>query len=626
MSSITFSSGTVVTSDWLNSIDFNLYGVEKYGAVGDGVTDDTAALQAAFNAASSFENKVALVPGKTYKFSLITIPDNVQIFARGAILKSDSSLSGSTVTITIGNNVTCDELNVYTDGTETNTNILSIGTNFTSGLLNVVSTNQRVDGGIVTTGQQFCVGTVRTRKIDRPLHFYNQSLSTATTKSYVAYLDVEDFVRAFRADFCSFNIGRIRAVGRSPNASKTPGHNGVLILGCTNFSIGDCWIDGAGEHAIRIGGSPGTYTNTSDFSIGNVVAIRPGGCAFKVNPTLLTSPGVTEKCYRGTVGYVLGIDVGDGALAGNEELLRLTHARDLNILGAYAVTRDQTVSAQYALQINDCSNVIIGELGGNALNSGFISINGTSDVDGVSFFGGDVTDLRINKLIGATAAANNAIGVNTAFNVGRVFINEMDITGYLVNLLQWSAGTITDVIEISGRVYGSVAPVIDNPPSSSNLIFNIQWNNTSAFSRGDVLRAGAGALQLSMGSMSVASVAPSGLFLNAAQGTAAASAYGGSVEFSRVGSTRRGGAAALIQTGSAQENTGIELLVGSSFTSSDALLPAARVTHERTFAVVDGVTEPATSTGWAQIYVDSADGDLKIKFGDGTVKTIVVDT
>jgi len=40
----------------------------------------------------------------------------------------------------------------------------------------------------------------------------------------------------------------------------------------------------------------------------------------------------------------------------------------------------------------------------------------------------------------------------------------------------------------------------------------------------------------------------------------------------------------------------------------------------------DGITAPATLTGWALLYVDSADGDLKIKFGDGTVKTIVVDT
>lgn len=46
----------------------------------------------------------------------------------------------------------------------------------------------------------------------------------------------------------------------------------------------------------------------------------------------------------------------------------------------------------------------------------------------------------------------------------------------------------------------------------------------------------------------------------------------------------------------------------------------------RKYLVKDGVTAPSTVSGFAQIYVDTADGDLKVKFGDGTVKTIVVDT
>lgn len=41
--------------------------------------------------------------------------------------------------------------------------------------------------------------------------------------------------------------------------------------------------------------------------------------------------------------------------------------------------------------------------------------------------------------------------------------------------------------------------------------------------------------------------------------------------------------------------------------------------------IADGITAPATQAGFAQIYVDTADGDLKVKFGDGTVKTIVTD-
>ena len=53
---------------------------------------------------------------------------------------------------------------------------------------------------------------------------------------------------------------------------------------------------------------------------------------------------------------------------------------------------------------------------------------------------------------------------------------------------------------------------------------------------------------------------------------------------------------------------------------------AAQLTVNGAMALVDGMTAPSTTSGWAKIYVDSADGDLKVKFGDGTTKTIMTDT
>lgn len=43
-------------------------------------------------------------------------------------------------------------------------------------------------------------------------------------------------------------------------------------------------------------------------------------------------------------------------------------------------------------------------------------------------------------------------------------------------------------------------------------------------------------------------------------------------------------------------------------------------------AIVDGVTAPSATAGLVKFYVDTADGDLKVIFGDGTIKTISVDT
>lgn len=43
-------------------------------------------------------------------------------------------------------------------------------------------------------------------------------------------------------------------------------------------------------------------------------------------------------------------------------------------------------------------------------------------------------------------------------------------------------------------------------------------------------------------------------------------------------------------------------------------------------ALVDGITAPSATVGLAKIFVDTADGDLKVLFGDGTVKTLATDT
>jgi len=45
----------------------------------------------------------------------------------------------------------------------------------------------------------------------------------------------------------------------------------------------------------------------------------------------------------------------------------------------------------------------------------------------------------------------------------------------------------------------------------------------------------------------------------------------------------------------------------------------------RLLGIIDGTSAPAATAGYAKLYVDSADGDLKVIFGDGTVKTIATD-
>lgn len=63
---------------------------EQFGAVGDGVADDTAALKAAIQAASEQKQPLELTPGATYRFMEVLNPkDDLTIHGNGAALLSD---------------------------------------------------------------------------------------------------------------------------------------------------------------------------------------------------------------------------------------------------------------------------------------------------------------------------------------------------------------------------------------------------------------------------------------------------------------------------------------------------------------------------------------------------------
>lgn len=76
-------------------------------------------------------------------------------------------------------------------------------------------------------------------------------------------------------------------------------------------------------------------------------------------------------------------------------------------------------------------------------------------------------------------------------------------------------------------------------------------------------------------------------------------------------------------TRKSQLNNRIDVYIGASTAITYQIQYQPKSTS---LSITDGITAPNTELGFAQIYVDSSDGDLKVKFGDGTVKTIATDT
>lgn len=76
-------------------------------------------------------------------------------------------------------------------------------------------------------------------------------------------------------------------------------------------------------------------------------------------------------------------------------------------------------------------------------------------------------------------------------------------------------------------------------------------------------------------------------------------------------------------------SVGVDFLVlNRTLNNADALRLRVDILHldDGYFAIKDGKTAPGAISGLAILYVDAADGDLKIKFGDGVTKTLATDT
>jgi parallel beta-helix repeat protein len=82
--------------------------VKNYGVKGDGATDDTTALKAAFASAIS-QNKIAWMPDANYKIGDLLLPDNLT-------LQGQSAATAITGTLTLGSNATVSSVRLKSGG------------------------------------------------------------------------------------------------------------------------------------------------------------------------------------------------------------------------------------------------------------------------------------------------------------------------------------------------------------------------------------------------------------------------------------------------------------------------------------------------------------------------------
>jgi hypothetical protein len=261
--------------------------VEDEGAVGDGATDDEAAILVGLAKSAATGRELHFDGSKTYAIDAAawTIQAGARLRTNGCTFKCLTSTTSNTVWLTLEGNTVLDRLVVDVPaGVRRDRAIKAEGDDITieGGVAldsaDVQATTDNDDCGIRFVGNRIKVGGVKVNNYDKPVTVQS------STHVDLGRLDFTSYTRGLYlldSSHVSFEPSHIRTA--SPNASYTPGHVAVLIScdtpGATHdITMPDFVVEDCGEHALRIGGPETIY---------NVVAPRwrtknTGGSALKV--------------------------------------------------------------------------------------------------------------------------------------------------------------------------------------------------------------------------------------------------------------------------------------------------------------------------------------------------------
>jgi parallel beta-helix repeat protein len=384
--------------------------VKDYGAKGDGVTDDTAAIQAAMDAASN-----VYFPAGTYLVGAALVPNtNQYMWGTGATIKLADSTNTSIISADGASNITIEGLSL--DGNKANQSITK--TDSTKAVIYLTDTsnatqvtkNNIVNCKIINAGSDgVCFGAstysgVSDCYIEAPAQHGISTIGGSILQT----------------EFCTFSHNRIK--GGETGADGA----GIIVMGTARFcsitgnTITDTGIYGDGitayaqvnhghsitgnviknshNHGIHIGGD---HITVSGNTINEVALTASGASGILVESQstdpaaqFITLSGNTVYCTNANVGA--GIDIQDRA---NNVVVSGNNIRNTATIG---------------IRLNDGSLAVVS--GNQVSGSGTIGIDVSSYIR-VNIEGNIISNTNQDG-IDLTGAAQSIVSGNFIFNSG----------------------------------------------------------------------------------------------------------------------------------------------------------------------------------------------------------------
>jgi len=422
--------------------------VKDFGAVGDGVTDDTAAIQAAVAAAN---NSPILITDGVYIVTTLSFTDDATFIGYGTIKKKAGTtghLITSTADLTIIGNITLNQNaancpnpsasfatdcaishggdNVFLDGI---TSLESVSSN-----LNLISKKKIVLRNCNVAGGWICVRAIT--QTDCKVEIIGGSYYSSTEYDNIQILNSTDIVvngitsydSALSGIAISNAAGRCRIVNNNCHSNKIGllgqgGHGIVVSVSCFDFIVSNnnCWNNEQSGITIDTATASIPYFTDAYFTISNNVIDGIG----TLNPSGYSPNGlIINKARYGTItgNFIKSTSFG----------IRLDTTAWLSVTGNTVEDCNDGVFCQTA----DCNNVIIS---GNMFST---CIAGAGSVGAVNFITSNKVSFLNNHLTDITGNRNCIrITNSTKCSISNNVIAKDDAgAGQCI----WFSGTCTD--------------------------------------------------------------------------------------------------------------------------------------------------------------------------------------
>lgn len=308
--------------------------VHTYGAAGDGVTDDSAAIQAALTAAGGMSGPTSVVtrPGSTYRLTTQVIPPSNVSFGplRGrSTLKLTSGSTARAILVQDVDNIEIHDLDIDLNKSATTDGGSNSGQQGVYGLYSTTRTGLAVRRVTVRNGWRRGLEVSITSPGSISDVVFEDCTLTAVAESALV---VQCIAQTDRTTPSASSRVAIRGCSVSGH-----GIYGILLTGVSDASVRDCSVNGVGStgHGICISastnGTPGSYRYRHVTDI-DVVGNHVRGCTGTGKWGIVASVGtkrfaISRNVIAGCAGGITadledGTEIGvrvvaDGMISGN---------------------------------------------------------------------------------------------------------------------------------------------------------------------------------------------------------------------------------------------------------------------------------------------------------------------